>query len=70
MAVLYFANPRPVNGVLRAYLESLGMVEAAGKVSTLARARRKLFHKGSIEALKYLSEVQDILKNCIHKELS
>lgn len=61
---------RPVNGILRAYLESLGMVEAADRISTLGQARGKLFHVASTEALEYLSEVQGILKTCIQKELA
>jgi hypothetical protein len=63
-------NPRLINGVQRAYLESLGMIEEAGKVSTLAQARGKLFHEGSVGALKYLSEVQAVLKSCVQKELA
>ncbi len=66
----YTVNQRPVNGVLRAYLRSLEMVEAAERISTLAEARAKLFHEASTRALEYLSEVQGILKTCIQKELA
>lgn len=63
-------NPRPVNGILRAYLKSLGMTEEAERMSTLTKARSKLFHEASTaRALENLAEVQAILKDCIHKEL-
>lgn len=62
-------NPRPVNGVLRAYLRSLEMIEEAKRISALAEVRSNLFHEASTKALDYLPEVQAILKSCIQKEL-
>lgn len=62
-------NPRPVSGILRAYLRSLGMSEAADRVSTLQDARSELVHEASTRALEHLAEAQGILKNCIQREL-
>jgi hypothetical protein len=63
-------NPRPVNGVLRAYLRFLGMKEAADRVSDFSYERAKLFHEASPKALEHLPEVLGILKACIQKELA
>jgi len=62
-------NPRPVNGVLRAYLRFLGMKEAADRLSDFSDERAKLFHEASPKALEHLPEVLSILKTCIQKEL-
>jgi len=62
-------NPRPVNGILRAYLKSLEMNEAAERVTGLSNERAKLFHEASPKALEHLPEVQNILKTCIQKEI-
>lgn len=61
---------RPVSRILRAYLRSLRMNEAADRVSTLQDARSELVHEGSTRALEHLAEVQGILRNCIQRELA
>jgi len=63
-------NLRPINGVMRAYLKSLGMKEDAELVSTISSARGDLFHRAlTPDALKHIPDVQRILKICIQKEI-
>jgi hypothetical protein len=61
-------NSRPINGVLRAYLNSLGLKQEAQSISTMSSARGDLFHRAlAPNALEQLPEVQRILKTCIQK---
>jgi hypothetical protein len=66
----HLLNPRPVNGVMKAYLTSLEMNEAADRIATLADARANLFHEALTGALEYIQDVQNILKNCIKREMA
>jgi hypothetical protein len=63
-------NPRPVNGLLRAYLRSLGMNQAADRIPALAGLRGKLFHEALTGASEYIQEVQEMLRNCITGEMA
>jgi len=62
-------NPRPVGGLLRAYLRSFGMNTEAESMHTLSAKRGKLFHRAlESRALESLGQVERILKTCIQHE--
>ncbi len=63
-------NPRPVGGLMRAYLNSLGMTREAETISTLSSRRGELFHRAvATRAVESSPEVQGILRACIVREI-
>lgn len=63
-------NPRPIGGLSRAYLNSLGMLKEAELMSNLSPRRGELFHRAlAARALESLADVQGILKTCIVREI-
>jgi hypothetical protein len=67
----HMINPRPIGGLLRAYLQSFRMNAETDSMSALSAGRAELFHRAlESHALDSLGEVGRILKICIQHEIN